>query len=100
MGNTKIITKLTLNVPTTKVIQNNYVTISGKFTTDTNKILANTALKINLNNNIISVKTNENGTYSYKFKASKIGTNTVTVSFAGNDNYNASSIKTSFNITK
>ncbi len=92
-------TKLTLAKIKSTAYGNNFV-VTGKLTDKNGKILKNTALKITVNKKTVTVKTNTKGVYKYTTKANKVGTNTITVAYAGNTNYNKATIKTSVKFTK
>ncbi|RAP52020.1 MAG: hypothetical protein BZ138_03895, partial [Methanosphaera sp. rholeuAM270] len=76
------------------------VTVTGKFTDKTGKLLGNSVLKLSIGGKTFNVKTNKNGEYSFTTRAGKVGTNTVTLSYAGNARYNPHSTKRSFNVRK
>ncbi|RAP49167.1 MAG: hypothetical protein BZ138_08235 [Methanosphaera sp. rholeuAM270] len=87
-------TKITLkNIPNTT--KNATVTITGKLT-DSKGESFDSLVNITINNQIVNIRTKSNGTYTYKFKATTIGQNNITVAYAGNRNYKSTSIKTSF----
>lgn len=96
---TKRVTKLTVNKVAQKAY-NDQVTVTGKLVDKSGKIIKNAAVKIKVNTKTVTVKTNDNGVYTYKFNATKVGKNNVTVSYATTTNYKASSVKTTFTITK
>ncbi|RAP51150.1 MAG: hypothetical protein BZ138_05830 [Methanosphaera sp. rholeuAM270] len=92
-------TRITLNkINTTKYNRN--VTITGKFTDVKGKILGNSNLKVNINGKIYAIKTNTKGIYTFTKKAGNIGTNNVTVSYAGNTKYIGNTTKATFKVTK
>jgi hypothetical protein len=79
---------------------NENITITGKLTTYDGEGIANTQLKIIINNKTYQVTTDEDGTYSYLFRVKEIGTNNITVSFEGTDYYKNSTNKTTFVVSK
>ena len=98
-NNTPYITQVKLN-KIANVKYGNNVTISGTFVATNGKSLANTKLKINLNGKTVTVKTGKGGAFTYTTKATKVGTNNVTVSYAGNNNYGKVTNKTTFKVVK
>ncbi|WP_323736106.1 C1 family peptidase [Methanosphaera sp. ISO3-F5] len=92
-------TRVTVSKITQKVYQDK-VTITGKFTNADGVVLKNTLITVNFNGARKSARTDTNGVYRINVTASKVGTSNVTVSFAGNSNYKASSNKTTFKVVK
>jgi len=76
------------------------VIISGRFTDDAGNSLRYTPLNLVLNGNANRVTTDANGYYNFTTKASVIGKNNVTVSYAGNARYTASKQSVQFTVTK
>ncbi|RAP49166.1 MAG: hypothetical protein BZ138_08230 [Methanosphaera sp. rholeuAM270] len=98
-----IILKNDLNITLNKIGDVKYgdnITVTGKFTDTNGKLLKNTYLNVKINNKTFNVKTNQNAQYRLVTRTSKMGINTVTVSYAGNAKYNAKSIKTTFKVLK
>ena len=73
--------------------------IFGEVNEDTGNELDDIELNITINNKTYTTKTNEN-MFDYMFKSEILGTNNVTVSFAGNDYYNQSSTKITYTVSK
>ena len=90
-------TKITVNT-IGDVQKDTYVTVTGRYTAATGINLTYTPIRIVVNGVTYTNKTNANGIYSYTFKASTIGTNNVTVSYAGNSRFNGDSASTTFNV--
>lgn len=95
---TKRSTKITNNNITTKSYTDN-VTITGKLTDKNNKALANTTVVLTVNNAKKTLKTDSKGIFRHIVKASRIGTNNVTVTYAGNTKYSKVTAKTTFKVT-
>jgi len=102
-------TKITFNVKgqaTTYLELNNIkevnngqtTTISGKYYYGNNIPLPNTTLKININGKTYTTKTDKQGHYTYNYKTNKDGTNTITITYPGNNNYKAASTSKTFNV--
>lgn len=90
-------TKITLDkIPTVKYTNN--MTVSGKLTTSSGKALSNKTVSIKINSNSVNVKTNTKGVFTYNRKAYTVGTNNVTLKFAGNSYYKASTCAGKFNV--
>ena len=90
-------------VSVAKIAQKVYkdkATVTGKFTNGDGVVLKNTLLTINFNGVRKTAKTDTNGVYRINVTASKVGTNNISVSFAGNAKYKASNIKTTFKVVK
>ena len=91
-------TKVTINnINTTQYSDN--VVISGKLTDINNAVLKNLTATITVNGVKYNAKTDSTGVYKLNYKASKVGTNSVVVSFAGNANYGASNATKTFTVT-
>ncbi len=75
------------------------ITISGKLRSD-NTAISGAKIIINLNNRNTTVTTDNNGKYELVTFASIVGSNNVTVSYAGNGTYLASSTATTFTVNK
>ena len=99
IGVEKTATKITVN-SMGDVQKDNYVIITGKYTAVTGINLTYTPIKIVINGATYTNKTNGNGIYSYRFKASTPGTNNVTVSYAGNTRFKGDSAKTTFKVSE
>ena len=111
-GNTKYkatSTKTTFNVTqkTTKITINkiantqytNTAKITGTFQSTNGKPLPAT-LTITINGKKYTTKSDTNGTFIYNYKTNTVGTNNVTVSYAGNTKYKATTAKTTFTVVK
>jgi hypothetical protein len=73
-----------------------YTTISGYYTYGYGTPLTQTTMRININGQTYTTKTDNNGYFKYNYKATKGGTNYVTVSYPGNNNFEGDSYSTSF----
>ena len=97
------VSKQNMNITLTKIKSVAYgenITITGKLMDKTGKLLTNTPLKLNINKKTVSVKTNTKGVYKYTYKVTIVGTNNITVTYAGNNNYNKITTKTTVKIIK
>jgi len=74
------------------------VSISGYYRYDQAKPLRQTAMTININGAKYYARTNDNGYFTYSYKATKAGTNTVTVSYSGNTRFKSASVTKTFNV--
>lgn len=92
-------TKITVNTINTVTLKDP-ITITGTLTTKDNTIIPNTDITIKINNNKVSAKTNDKGTYTYTTNADTVGTNNIQVLFEGNSYYTASNTKTTFKVNK
>ena len=85
------------------------VSISGIYSYETKRInrsnnqslvfyalLTNTKMRIKINDQVYTTKTDENGYFTYKFKTNKTGTNNITVYYPGNSNFKGDSISKTF----
>lgn len=90
---------VTLN-PITDIKYGENVTITGKFTDNTGKVITNTNVKITINDKKYYAKTDSTGVFSLNVKITTIGKNNVTYGYSGNTNYNSYEDTTSFNINK
>lgn len=75
------------------------INITGKLSDNKGYSLTETPLTIKVNDKTYTTRTDLDGHYTFNVKTYDVGTNNVSVSFKGNDLYNASSVKTSFNVT-
>ncbi|MBR0472060.1 MAG: Ig-like domain repeat protein [Methanosphaera sp.] len=91
-------TKITLNKVTGVVGD----TVNIEATVKDNRGIGVTSgnLAFNVNGKKTTIKTNKDGVFTYKYKTTKVGSNTVTATFAANNKYTASSAKKTFTITK
>ena len=92
-------TKLTISPISQKTVGDT-VTVTGTFKDDLGNPRAGAALKISINGKAYSIKADSNGVYRYTFTATKVGTNTVKVTYPANSYYKASSISTTFKSIK
>ena len=74
--------------------------ISGKLVDGNGKAVMNTQVTIKINDKTYRAKTDKNGLYVLKTRATIMGANKVVASYAGNAKYNKASAKTSFNVAK
>ena len=76
------------------------LTITGKITDINEKALYNINALININNKLYKAKTDSTGTFTLTTTANTVGLNNVTLSYAGNINYNSYQTNTTFNVDK
>lgn len=76
------------------------VIITGRYRDTSGNNLRYTPLKLSLNNVSYTVTTDSVGIFTFKTKASKVGQNTLTVSYSGNARYNRATKSISFNVNK
>ena len=76
----------------------NYALISGHYYYGNNIPLTYTTMTININGDKYTAKTDNTGYFSYYYKTEKVGKNTVTVSYHGNNNFKAASATKTFNV--
>ncbi|RAP49510.1 MAG: hypothetical protein BZ138_07590 [Methanosphaera sp. rholeuAM270] len=92
-------TKITLN-KVTNTQYTDYATITGSLKTSNDQKLGQYTLTFNVNGaKVATTKTDTNGTFTYKYKTNTIGTNNITVTFAGTKEYKTANSKTTFNVT-
>ena len=80
------------------VTQGEYTTISGHYYYGYGMPLTQTTMRININGQTYTAKTDNNGYFSYSYKTTKDGSNSVTVSYPGNTNFQKASTSTTFNV--
>lgn len=100
--------KITFNVTrrTSKMIINpisntqftDKVIISGRYVDTSGTNLTYTTLKLMINSQEHTVKTNSYGIYSYTYKTDTVGTNNVSVSYYGNNRYHGANETVTFNV--
>jgi len=92
-----IYTYITLN--NIKEVNNGqYTSISGYYYYGNNKPLTQTNMRINLNGQTYTSKTDNKGYFTYNYKTTKDGKNTVTVTYPGNTNFKQASNTKTFNV--
>lgn len=77
---------------------NEYVTIKGNFSDEYGNELINTQIILKINDKTFNTKTNNMGTFTYDYKTNKGGTNVITASYVGNENYNRTSLQKTFTV--
>ena len=95
----KINTKLIIDSIENTTIDTN-IFITGKLVDDFGNIVPNTFINITVNNNMIELYVDANGTFTCIYKTSILGENNITLQYNGNDTYNPSSNEASFNVRK
>ncbi|RAP51992.1 MAG: hypothetical protein BZ138_03930 [Methanosphaera sp. rholeuAM270] len=96
---TRTAIKITIN-PVRNAKYKDSILIAGKFMDVNGKVLKNSLLNLNINGKKVNVKTDSSGVYRYSFKNNLTGTNNVSVSYHGNDLYNANTSSYSFNVSR
>ncbi|WP_323737590.1 Ig-like domain repeat protein (plasmid) [Methanosphaera sp. ISO3-F5] len=91
-------TEIKLNTQHTN--SNNIVKITGTLKQSNTKTISNAKIKLNINNKIITVKTNNKGTFTYSYKARNKGVNIVIATYNGNKNILGTTNITTFKTTK
>jgi parallel beta-helix repeat protein len=92
-------TVITLNkINNTKKSSN--AVITGKITSSSGVILKNVDVVIKINNKKFTVKSDSEGVFTYSYKTTTVGTNNVTVSYAGNSRYADVTKTSSFKVTE
>ena len=81
-----------------KTDYNKIVTITGRITGKANENLNNKTLTVNLNGITKRINTDNRGYFTYTNQTNKVGSNTVTVLFNGDDNYLSTSNKATFEV--
>ena len=76
------------------------VTVTGTFTDANGKVLSGVKLTVKVNGKSVSVKTAKDGSFKYTTTATAMGTNNVTVTYAGNTKYNKVTKKATFKVVK
>ncbi|MEE0489236.1 carboxypeptidase regulatory-like domain-containing protein, partial [Methanosphaera stadtmanae] len=97
----KISTSITVNKQETVLVPLDNIVINGTLTDEYNIPMKDAEITIAITGeNNITVKTNDEGKYTYTYKTTKEGIYNVVVLYEGNDKYYESSANTSFNVTK
>ena len=87
-------------VNVTKVKYGENVTITGSFKNSAGKPIANSKVRIDINNVATYVKTDKNGLFTLTTTTTRAGNNTITVSYGGSANYNKYSTNATFTVDK
>ena len=85
---------------TTPVKVGDDVTIKGVLVDENDNAISEATVTIKINNKEYNVTTDNNGKFTKTIVSSVVGTNNVTVSYAGSDSYNSSTNKTTFKVEK
>ena len=80
------------------VAYKDYVIISGHYYYGNNIPLKYTGMKININGEIVYAKTDDTGYFYYNYETEKIGKNTATISYSGNNKFLGASNTKTFNV--
>ena len=83
-----------------KVEVGKYVAISGYYSYGNGVPLKQTTMRLSINGQQYTAKTDNNGYFTYNYKTNKSGTNTVTVSYPGNTNFQPASSTKSFKVSE
>ena len=75
------------------------VTITGKLTDDNGEAVVGT-IKLTINGARATVKTDENGVFTYEYTVTKVGVNNITASYLGANRYSASNTSTTVKVNK
>ena len=74
--------------------------VSGRLVDGNNKAVVNTMVSLKFNGKTYKAKTDKNGYYKVTTRATTMGKNNVTASYAGNTKYNKATAKTTFTVAK
>ncbi|WP_302289911.1 carboxypeptidase-like regulatory domain-containing protein [Methanosphaera stadtmanae] len=77
-----------------------HVLIKGTLKDEFGNIMANTKVVLTVNNQMVSIVTDEFGHYTYDYITNVLGTNEVYVIYEGNNSHDYSTNVTSFNVRK
>ncbi len=80
------------------VAYGDYTTISGNYYYGTDIPLTYTNMRLNINGQTYTAKTDNKGYFTYNYKTTKDGKNTVTVTYPGNTNFKQASSTKTFNV--
>ena len=72
--------------------------VTGKLIDENNNILPDASIKLLINNGRATVRTNEEGKFIHEFEANRVGTNSVTAIFNGNNIYEVSNNAINFEV--
>ncbi|MBR3213203.1 MAG: Ig-like domain repeat protein, partial [Methanosphaera sp.] len=97
---TKTDTKLTLTVSNTTAVNSTSITITVKLTDIDNNPLDGQEVNITINDEKFTIKTSGNGIATKQYTTNKIGSQTVTANYYGNNMYNANSSTKGINVIK
>lgn len=75
--------------PIEKTAKDSNVTITGSLTDTQDNAIANAQVRITVNNSPKTLRTDENGLFTYVYTMKNIGTNNITAIFNGNNNFEA-----------
>jgi len=74
------------------------IAISGVIYDHNNNALANKVVRLHVNNGRKTVKSNEMGEFSFDYTTTRVGLNTVTATFEGNDYYKENTTEATFEV--
>ena len=83
-----------------EVTVGNTVTISGYYLYGNDIPLTYTTMRLKINGQQVTAKTDAKGYFTYTYKTTKSGTNNVTVTYPGNTNFKSATITKAFNVKK
>ncbi len=76
------------------------ITISGTFINADGKALGNSNIKLTINGETTTVKTDNAGKFSTIYNATLMGENTITAAYSGNAKYNGCTVTSTFTVEK
>ncbi|MDO5825714.1 MAG: Ig-like domain repeat protein [Methanosphaera sp.] len=94
----KLNTKLTLMTSNSTPLNNTQMTITITLTDAKNNKVSNQDILLNIAGINVTVKTNNNGSVTYKYTPTTLGKQTITATYKGNSHYNNSTKTTSITV--
>ena len=83
-----------------QVIKGTEATISGTLTDEKGNVIANAQIKLSINGSPKTLKTDSEGRFTHTYTFAKVGENTITATYAGNPNHEATNAEIRVNVTK
>ncbi len=92
-------TQITID-PLDTIVKGTKATFTGTLTDENGEAIANAQVKLNINGNTKTLKTDSEGRFTHTFTMNTVGENTITATYAGSTSYEAAEAITTVEVVK